>query len=62
MSKYPGRFFVVDTYKILNDDDTKDEVLDWLGLPRPHILPIDVSTKGHQTNVKQMQEIAERYG
>lgn len=59
---YPAKFFMVDTYEILNDDDTKNDVLDWLGLPRPHILPIDSSTKGHQTNVKKMKEIAEKYG
>ena len=53
--------FHVDSYEILNNEDVKNEVLDWLGLPKPHVIDVQVSTKGHQTHQGKIAQIKKEY-
>ena len=61
IKEFPGRIKYVDSYEILNNEDVKNEVLDWLGLPRPHITDVNVSTKGHQTHHGVIDKIKQEY-
>lgn len=61
IEKFPGRIKYVDSYEILNNEDVKNEVLDWLELPRPHVIEVQVSTGGHQTHKKFIASIKQEY-
>ena len=57
----PERIRQVDSYKILNDDDEKNEVLDWLGLSRPHRINDNLSSSFHQTNKTAVYKLKQKF-
>lgn len=61
IEKFPGRIKYVDSYEILNNEDVKNKVLDWLELPRPHVIEVQVSTGGHQTHKEFIESIKQEY-